>query len=240
MSPVRNRIGAGSEPFLVFVGEGLDQRTDLFAVPAGGGSVVQVTFTPPLELHPALTPLGDRVAFVRVRDTLPGTPQAVVVMNLITGNEVQGTLPPEAGRVRAVAWSNDLRRVLLRTEHGDWGVPLAPDSGAARALAAPEAATADTLLSTWLGEPRFARALTCPHGGICAIGPSGDTSVVAPTGTDPLRWGSDSMAWFDGDNLLVRSLGPGRERRVAWIHPPAHPRQGSYTPGPAATDSIPR
>ncbi len=86
-SPLAHRINVGQEPFVIFVGDGIDHHTDLFAAPAGGGEVAQLTFTALVEQHPRLSPSGDVVAFIRMRDTLPGTHHDVVAMNLLTGGD---------------------------------------------------------------------------------------------------------------------------------------------------------
>src|SRR5262249_39117196 len=107
LSPVAHRLKIGEESFVLFVGEGHDGNTDLFAVPSGGGEVLQVTFTPLIEASPALSPAGDVVAFIRMHDTLPGTIRGVVAMNLLSGDEIHLGLPIEAGSPTALAWSHD-------------------------------------------------------------------------------------------------------------------------------------
>jgi hypothetical protein len=236
VSPISHHIAVGEESFVAFVGEGRDGHTDLFAVPAGGGEVSQLTFTSLLELAPTLTREGDRIAFLRMTDTMPGTPAAVVVMDLVSGNERQTTLAPEAGRPSALAWSDDERTVLIRTDHGLWQLTTPPDDAALTPVPTDHAAAADSLLTLWLGQPRFARPVPCAEAGLCVIGPAGDTSELAPAGRDPIRWGDDSVAWFEEGALLVRSLGPGRARRLAWKDPPLDPRAGSYAEGVSATD----
>src|ERR1019366_5808303 len=217
------------------VGEGVDHSTDLFAVPAGGGSVAQVTFTPLIEWGPRLTASGDAVAFLRMRDTLPNAHRDVVIMNLLSGGEVTLKLPAEAGVPQAVAWSRDASTLYIRTNHGSWQAEAPP--AAPRVSAVPPTATAvtDSALDLWLGEPRFARVISCVGGGLCIVGPKRDTTALAPQGHDPIRWGNDSVAWFQQEGIIVRSLGPGRERRVTWPNGPEHPRDGSYAAGPTTS-----
>jgi hypothetical protein len=74
-SPLMNRIEVGQEPFVVVVGEGADGRADLFAVSSGGGEMTQLTYTTLLEVGPRLTPEGALLGFIRMRDTLVGTPR---------------------------------------------------------------------------------------------------------------------------------------------------------------------
>lgn len=233
-SPISHRIKVGEEPFIVFVGEGIDHNTDLFAVPAGGGSVAQVTFTPLIEKDPRLSPTGEVVAFLRMRDTLPDAHRDVVLMNLLGGGEVKVTLPADAGVPLAIAWSTDGHALYIRTARGDWQTAPPPAPALVTPVPAAAAAAVDSALDLWLGEPRFARVISCRGGGLCILGPQGDTTALAPQGRDPIRWGSDSVAWFQQAGIIVRSLGPGRERRVTWTGGPEHPRDGSYAAGPAA------
>lgn len=219
----------GEEPFIVFVGEGIDHHTDLFAVPAGGGSVAQVTFTSLIEKGPRLSPTGEAVAFLRMRDTLPDAHRDVVLMNLLGGGEATLSLPVDAGIPRAITWSRDGRTLYIRTDHGDWQATAPP---LVTAVPATETAGVDSTLDVWLGEPRFARVISCVGGGLCIVGPRSDTTTLAPLGRDPIRWGSDSVAWFQPGGIIVRSLGPGRERRVILTNGPEHPRDGSYAAGP--------
>ncbi len=231
-SPVNHRIKVGEEPFIVFVGEGIDHHTDIFAVPAGGGSVAQVTFTPLIEKGPRLSPTGEVVAFLRMRDTRPGAHRDVVLMNLLGGGEVTLTLPAEAGAPKVVTWSPNARTLYIRTDHGDWQAAAPPAEPLVTAVPAAETARVDSALDVWLGEPRFARVIACASGGLCIVGPKRDTTALAPEGRDPIRWGSDSVAWFQPGGMIVRSLGPGRERRITWTNGPEHPREASYAAGP--------
>jgi hypothetical protein len=231
LSPLNHRINVGQEPFIIFVGDGIDHHTDLFAAAAGGGTVAQVTFTPLVEQGPRLTPIGDVVAFLRMRDTLPGTRHDVVVMNLLSGSEVVLGLPAGSGQPERVAWSPDASNLYIRTDRGVWQSTAPPMRSAVMPVASSERADADSALELWLGQPRFARVVGCAAGGLCVVGPKGDTTALAPTGSDALRWGDDSVAWFENNGVTVRSLGPGRSRRVNWRNPPVHPRDGSYAAG---------
>ena len=230
-SPLSHHISVGDEPFVIFVGEGIDQHTDLFAVAAGGGGVFQVTFTPLIEQHPRLSPTGTIVAFLRMRDTLPRTQRDVVLMDLATGGDAVLALPPGSGRPLDVAWNAAGNSLYVRTDRGIWqsAVPASPSSFIPVAPA--DLATADSSLDLWVGRPRFARVIGCAAGGLCIVGPKGDTTALAPTGVDPVRWGDDSVAWFENAALAVRSLGPGRLRRISWQNPPQHPRDASYAAG---------
>lgn len=229
-SPLAHRIKVGEEAFVVFVGEGRDRHTDLFAVPANGGAVSQVTFTALIEMHPQLTPTGEMVVFLRMRDTLPGQRRDVVVVNLLSYGETVIAIPDSAGRPDAVAWSDDATTLYLRTDRGLWRTAAPPAPVAVIAVARGDSAAADSALETWLGRPRFARAVRCLTGGVCVIGPNGDTAALAPAGRGAMRWGDDSVGWFQDDGIVVRSLGPSQDRVVTLKDGPANPRDASVAP----------
>ena len=235
-SPLANRIDIGEEAFVVLVATGPDGLTDLHAVPAGGGMTARITFTPLIESHPALSRGGDVVAFLRSGDSLPDTPRDLVVMNLLNGAERTLPTPATAGRIDRLAWSDDGTELLLATASGTWSIAAPPAEPVARRLDGAAREVADSALTTWLGRPRFARAFNCPAGqGVCLVGPSGDTAVLASRGRDPFAWGLDSVGWFEGDGMYVRSLGPATARSVSLgQRAPTGARQGTYA---AATEN---
>jgi hypothetical protein len=232
-SPLANRIEVGEEAFVVLVATGPDGMTDLHAVPAGGGTTARITFTPMVEASPALSRGGDVVAFLRGADSLPGTPRDLVVMNLLNGAERTLPVPPAAGHIDRLAWSEDGTALLLATATGSWAITAPPATPVATQLDGAAREAADSALTTWLGRPRFARAFNCPAGqGVCLIGPSGDTAVLASRGRDPFAWGQDSVGWFEGDAMYVRSLGPATPRPVSLgQRGPTGARQGTYAAG---------
>lgn len=230
LSPLSHHLSVGEEPFVIFVGEGIDRHTDLFAVAAGGGGVFQVTFTPLVEKDPRLTPTGTVVAFLRMRDTLPGSHRDVVLMDLVTGSEAVLDLPPGSGLPLNLAWNPAATSLYIRTDRGVWQSPAPPSPALITPVAPGELAAADSALDLWLGQPRFARVVGC-GGGLCIIGPRRDTTPLAPAGSDAIRWGDDSVAWFEHDAVVVRALGPGRLRRLVWQNPPQHPRDASFAAG---------
>jgi len=232
-SPLAHRIKVGEEPFVVFVGEGRDQHTDLFAVSANGGAVTQVTFTALVEQEPRLTPTGEMVAFLRMRDTAATEHRDVVLMNLQSGGERILSLPAEAGRPLAVAWSDDVSRLYIRTDRGLWQAAMSTATGMVTPIASAESAVADSAIDTWLGSPRFTRVIRCANGGMCIAGAAGDTTSLSSDGHDALRWGSDSVAWFQSGIIVVRSLGPGHQRSVALQDAPSRPRDATYASGPS-------
>ncbi len=227
-TPLTNRVDLGNDDFVVFVGEGVDGRTDLFVSLASGGTVTQLTYTGSVESLPRLSANGDVLAFIRARDTAAASPRALIVMNLLSASERRIDVPAEAGPPTALGWSVDASTLYLRTSAGTWVVAAPPAPLELIAVADGDRAAADTALGAWLGTARFAQAVACPDGGVCITGPRGDTTMIAPEGRGAFRWGADSVAWFEGDNLIVRGLGPGSARRVTWRRAPANARDGSY------------
>jgi hypothetical protein len=226
LSPIDHRIKLGEEPFIVFVGEGADHNTDLFTTTTDGGHVYQLTFTRVIERAPALAGGGRMVAFLRLRDTLPGTRRDVVVMNLENGAEKIVPLPVSAGLARAIGWGADDHEIYIRTDSGFWQAEIPPSGAMAAAVAGADVRAATQATAAWLGQPPFAEAIPCATG-ICLIGPQHDTTVLNSTGSDPMRWGRDSVAWFEGHDVVIRPLGSGRARRIMLQNGPANPREGS-------------
>lgn len=211
---------------MVFVGEGADGHTDLFTTTTGGGSVFQLTFTPVVERAPALAASGGMVAFLRSRDTLPETPRSIVIMNLQSGAERIVPLPTGAGAPRQLGWGRGDSVLYIVTTLGAWRAPMPPRGDSASRATGGDSVAALRSMGGWLGASRFAEAIACPSG-LCIIGPERDTTLLNPTGRDPMRWGDDSVAWFEGSTIVVRPLGPGRARRATLKDPPANPREGS-------------
>ncbi len=215
----------------MFVGEGRDRHVDLFAVSANGGPVTQVTFTALIESRPQLTPTGEVVAFLRMRDTLPGQRREVVVVNLLSYGEVVIALPGSAGQPESVAWSDNASTLYVRTDRGLWQADAPPARASAIPVSPGDTAVADSALNSWLGRPRFSRAISCVAGGVCAIGPKGDTAVLSAEGRGVMRWGNDSVAWFQKSGIVVRSLGPSHERVVTLKDGPDNPREATFARG---------
>ena len=76
-TPLTNKVGVGSEPFVVVVGQGRDGAVDLFAAPAEGGRFYQFTVNQLVESNPTVAPSGTRLAFLRQAD---GRPVEVVTL----------------------------------------------------------------------------------------------------------------------------------------------------------------
>jgi hypothetical protein len=93
---------------------------------------------------------------------------------------------------------------------------------------------ADSATAVLLGTPVFARLETCAKDCIssaampwCVVTPNGLKTELGRV-VSPFRWGGDSLAYFDGNDLVVRPLGGGRSRVVEWSRAPSKPRDGSY------------
>ena len=223
VSPFRRRAVVGRDTYAVFAADAPGGAADLYAVRGDGGEVFQITFTPVREARPALSPDGAALAFLRGQgraDTLPGTPW---VMNLLTGSERRLELPGEA-RAEAIGWSRDGRTIYVSAGQFAYAIPAPPDHGPARAVPPDQWQLVDSALGVFAGEPPFARVFACEQT-ICAAADTGGPRAIADEGRDPARWGPDSVAYFAGDELLVRPVGPGRARRVPWSHPPSAARQ---------------
>ncbi len=229
LSPLLNRIEVGSDAFVVFVGEGNDGRTNIFAGLPVGGELSQITYTPIAETHPALTRSGGAIAFVRAsRDPASDPRPTLVVLNLLSGAERDLLFPDDPGTIRGIAWNDDESALYVTATDGSWRFPAPPASGEPARLDGAERAAADSATAVLLGRPAFARAAPCASGGVCVIGPSGTPQQVSADGHDPFRWGDDSLAWFEGNRVVVRPLGPGSPRIITWDRPVAAMRQGAY------------
>jgi hypothetical protein len=228
MSPVQNKIGAGTEPFAVFVADGEGSTGDLFAVPADGREVVQLTYTRVREMGPTLSPDGAAVAFIR--ETTPGTPATrhIVVLNLLNGGEraFRTPVPPEQ-----VAWTG-AGRIVVRTESGVWELDPPPAKSEARRVTGADSTEADSSFQVWLGTPAFARAIECPEAGVCVVLPNGERSLLEREGRGVARWSADSVGYFVGMDFEIRPNGPGRARRLRLLPRPANPRELTFFPGP--------
>ncbi len=134
-----------------------------------------------------------------------------------------------------MAWSTDAASLYIRTDRGLWRAtpPLREAHRSPRSAPTPPQADSG-LHNLFNGSPPFARVVPCSTGGLCIIGPKRDTTPLAPAGRDALRWGTDSVAWFEKDGIVVRSLGPGSAREIGWKEGPKHPRDGTYSAGPPA------
>jgi hypothetical protein len=104
---------------------------------------------------------------------------------------------------------------------------------------AAERAAAESSLSVLLGDPVFARVVPCKRAAdLCVVSRSRRSGILAQAASDPVRWGTDSVAFFTTGGLLqIRPLARGRPRLLDWSHAPARPRQVTFFQAPPASDS---
>lgn len=221
LSPLSNRLEIGQESYFVFVADGEEGFGDLFAAPPSGGQSYQITFTRLDEHGPVLSPDGVLLAFLRRTHGDNGLSQPVM-MNLVNGAE---RMVQDAGQVDALAWSGDGTRLYLRTPAGIQVVDAPPATGISR-VEAGEYPRADSGFKVLLGDPPIGEAVSCPQGGVCAQLASGPT-VLAAEGRSPARWGSDSLIYTVGDDLVVRPLGGGAIRLLKLTGTLKNPREVS-------------
>jgi hypothetical protein len=230
MSPLSNRLQIGEEAFVVVVAEGEGGLGDLYALPAGGGAPLQITFTRVDESHPALTADGSVLAFIRAGQKTGGQP-VVVLMNLLNGAERRVELPPGSAPVR-VAWSRDQTGLFIQTTTGMFSATAPPNASAAAPVGPADSAAADSALAVVLGTPAFGTAGPCRSGGgLCSHSDSGE-SVIDSAGSDPARWGPDSVAYVVHNQLQILPLGGGHLREVRPSRVLAGMRQPAYAAGP--------
>lgn len=224
LSPLRGRAVVGRDAYAIFVADGPEGEPDLFGVRTDGGPVFQITYTNILEAAPALSPDGGSVAFLRGATTRDSLPAAVWVLNLLTGAERELPLPVGAPAPDRVGWSADGKSIYVRAGSARYVAHAPPAAPAAHALTGAARAAADSSLWVLLGDPPFGRAVEC-GAALCVQAGTGAPSPFAENAHDAARWGADSVAYLSGGDLVVRPLGPGRERRVEWSGVPARPRE---------------
>lgn len=227
VTPLSRKFEIGDDPLVVFTAEHRGSAVDLFAVTPSGGDPVQFTFTTLRESLPRLSSRGDVVAFVRDRGDQPG--EDLVVMNLFNGAERVLELPPEAGTIESIGWSRDDTAIYVQTVAARWRVSAPPAAAEVQLLHGGDVA-ADSALMVLLGEPVFARAAGCEGGGVCVIGPSGESSQLHPAGAAPFRWGSDGIGWINNGRIEMRSLGPGAPQLVEWRDTTIRAIEATYAP----------
>jgi hypothetical protein len=233
--PLRGKLEVGRDPMVVVVGGEGAAGGDLYALSTAGGPAIPITFSAVGEMRPALSPDGGAVAFLRGSSLSDSAPATVWVMNLENGAERQIDLPRDAGRPEQVAWSDGGRSLVLRAGGSLYRAAAPPAGSATRQVLGAERAAAESALAVLLGRPVFARAVPCRDAeDLCLVGDTGSASLLARGAREPARWGDDSVAYFEGDRLVVRPLGAGRARVVEWSAVPARPRQPAVFPGPIA------
>ncbi len=231
LPPLRGQMEIGRDPYAVFVG-GSGANSDLYAVRPDGGIPVAITFTNVAERRPVLSPDGGALAFLRGASLDDSTPSTVWVMNLLNGSERELVLPKGAGQPKQVGWDAGGSALIVAAGNGLYRMSAPPAAPDPRAVLPAQRARAESSLAVLLGDPGFARAVPCDAtGDLCVRGSSGAPSLLARGGRDPVRWGSDSVAFFVGDDVEIRPLGPGRPRRLVWSKPPPHPREMTFFSG---------
>ena len=232
LPPLRGQMEIGRDPYAVFVG-GEGSNSDLYAVRPEGGVPVRITFTNVAELAPALSPDGGGLGFLRGTSLTDPTPASVWVMNLLSGSERELVLPKGAGHPVDVGWERDGKSLIVSTPKGLYRFQTPPADPDARLVSAAERARAESTLAVLLGDPVFTRVVPCKktRRDLCVVGATGRPGLLAQAVRDPVRWGGDSVAFFVGDRLQVRPLGPGRGRILMMSTTPERPRGMTYFPG---------
>ena len=230
--PLRGKFEVGKDPMVVFVGGDAPAGGDLYAVPTSGGQAIPITFTTVGEMRPALSPDGAAVAFLRAGSLADSVPESVWVLNLINGAERRIELPKEAGPVEQVGWADGGRSLVIRAGGMLYRGEAPPAQGTAGPVPVAQRASAESALAVLLGTPGFARAVPCANPeDLCVVGDTGSPSLFAQGAREPARWGDDSVAYLEGDRLVVRPLAAGRARQVEWSAVPTRPRQLSVFAG---------
>ena len=221
----------GRDPYAVFVGGG--PNSDLYAVRPEGGPPVRVTFTNVAELAPALSPDGGALAFLRGASLSDSTPATIWVMNLLSGSERELVLPQGAGRPIDVGWEPDGQSLIVAARKGLYRFMAPPADPDPRPVPVAERVRAESTLAVLLGDPVFTRVVPCKktRRDLCVVGPTGRPGLLAQAVRDPVRWGGDSVAFFVGDRLQVRPLGPGRGRMLMMSQAPERPRGMTFFEG---------
>jgi hypothetical protein len=231
LPPLRGKIDVGREPYVVLVG-GSGLNADLYAARSEGGPVYPITFTPVAELAPALSPNGSDLAFLRGLSLRDSTPASVWVMNLLTGSERELALPKGADPPQRVGWSRDGQALIVGTAGNVYRFKAPPTRFKAEAVSPAERSAAESSLSVLLGDPVFARVVSCRKGTyLCVDTGKGAPGILAQSARDPARWGPDSVAFFVHNLLQIRPLKRGRPRILNWSDVPPRPRQMTFFEG---------
>jgi hypothetical protein len=232
LPPLRGQMEIGRDPYAVFVG-GEGPNSDLYAVRPEGGVPVRITFTNVAELAPALSPDGGGLAFLRGTSLTDSTPASAWVMNLLRGSERELVLPKGGGHPVDVGWEPDGKSLIVSTSEGLYRFQTPPADPDPRLVPAAERARADSTLAVLLGDPVFTRVVPCKktRRDLCVVGATGRPGLLAQAVRDPVRWGGDSVAFFVGDRLQVRPLGPGRGRILMMSKTPERPRGMTFFEG---------
>ncbi len=237
VTPIDRQIEVGVDPFLVFVAEGRDGVTDLFAGTPAGGTAWQLTFSRPAERLPRLAPAGTALAFLR---ELSGGELELVAMNLLNGAERTTLVPEESRPVTAIGWSEDGSRIFLSGAGQVLATPTPPARLSLAPVGEAERPRADSALAVLVGDPPLARVVDCETGDVlaepgrtlCTEAADGRQHLLVAGVEEPFRWGADSVAWRNGSSVVVRPLAGGRTRQIEWTTPPTGVREVTvFLPG---------
>ena len=235
LPPLRGQVEVGRDAYAVFVAGGARAGGDLYAVRAEGGAALPITFTNVGEMRPRLSPDGTEIVFLRGRSLTDSTPATIWVMNLLNGAERELTLPKGAGLPTTAAWMDKGRAVVVSTGVGAhlyrFDAPSTPS--APHLVTATDRPAAESSLAVILGSPAFARVVPCPERGALCIQPdTGAPALLARGARDALPWGTDSVAYFIGNDVEIRPLGAGRIRRLPMDSPPRPRQMTAFTGSP--------
>ncbi len=225
LPPLRGQIEVGRDAYAVFVGGNGPAGGDLYAVRTEGGAALPITFTNVGEMRPRLSPDGTSLVFLRGRSLTDSTPTTVWVMNLLNGVDRELALPKGSALPVQAAWSESGRSIVVAAGKAlyRFGAPPAPPDP--RPVTAGGRAAAESSLAVLIGDPPFARVVACAEPGSLCLASDTIAHVLASGARDPFPWGPDSVAYFVGDEVEIRPLGPGRTRRLGWSQAPSRPRQ---------------
>lgn len=225
LPPLRHTFEVGRDPYVVLVADAPDGRGDLWAMSPEGSELVQLTFSLPAEWSPRLSPSGDVIAFLRSREQADTARTRIWLMNLLNGSEREIELPDSSGAPLELAWAEDGRALMVRTTRTIFRVNAPPYPAEPAEVPAAGRRAAEEALSVRVGSPAFARVATCETGAaLCVYPDSGPPAMIAQGATDPVRWGDDSLGYEVNGELLIRPVGPGKERMVRWRQSLVHPR----------------
>jgi hypothetical protein len=158
-------------------------------------------------------------------------------MNLQSGAEREVELPRGAGTPSRIGWTQDGLTLVVRAGRGLYRGSAPPAQARLAPVAAAERPAAESTLAVLLGRPVFARVVSCATpGDLCVASDTGAPGPLAIGARDPLRWGDDSVAFFVGNAVEIRPVGPGRARRLAWESEPGRVREMTVFLGGRASE----
>ncbi len=225
LPPLRHKFEVGRDAYVILVADAPDGRGDLWAMSTDGSDVVQITFSLPAEWSPRLSPSGDVVAFLRSREQGDTARTRVWLMNLLNGSEREVELPDSSGAATALAWDGG-HALIVRTTRSIFRINAPPYPPDPAEVTPADRAAAERALQVTVGAPAFAVVAACEGSStaLCVYPDDGTPATIAEGASDPARWGSDSLAYEQGGELVVRPVGPGRERVVRWRSSLVNPR----------------